>query len=205
MKPEAPSSPIPTDTEPTSGVAFAPVTLLVILVVLCYWGMGFLDRHGGGFNPKVYEPFHSYKEVDDLQPKSDDAKAAIQGKKVYDLYCSVCHQPTGKGLPNQFPPLAESDWVSVAGPDRLIRIVLDGLQGPIKVSGTDWNNAMPPWKELLKDDDIAAVLTYVRQNKAWGNSAGPVTAAQVKAVREKEASRATSWTGDELQQIPLTQ
>jgi mono/diheme cytochrome c family protein len=117
----------------------------------------------------------------------------------------VCHQPTGKGIPNQFPPLAESDWVAQAGPGRLIRLVLDGVQGPIKVNGVDWNNAMPPWKELLKDEDIAAVLTYVRQNKAWGNSAGPVTPEQVKAVREKEAARSTAWSGDELMAIPDTQ
>ena len=84
----------------------------------------------------------------------------------------------------------------------MIRLVLDGIQGPITVKGQSFNNAMPPWKDLLKDEDIAAALTYVRSNKGWGNSASAVTPDQVKAVRAKMAGRSIPWSPDELLKVP---
>ena len=129
------------------------------------------------------------------------------GKKVFETYCMVCHQATGQGLPNQFPPLAGSEWVLAPGPNRIIRLVLDGGQGAITVKGQQFppSSAMPPWKEILKDEDIAYVLTYVRGNKDWVNNASAVTPEQVKAIREKVAGRSTSWLPDELLKVPETE
>ena len=108
------------------------------------------------------------------------ANAAADGAKVYAT-CSACHQATGAGLPGVFPPLAESEWVN--GPvENLIRIQLRGLAGPIKVKGADYNMAMPP-NATMSDDEIAAVLTYIRSN--FGNKSSAVTAAQVKALRSE--------------------
>jgi mono/diheme cytochrome c family protein len=87
----------------------------------------------------------------------------------------------------------------------MIRLVLDGIQGPITVKGVPFNNAMPPWKDTLKDEDIAAVLTYVRSNKIWGNTASAVTPDQVKAVRTKDAGRSSPWAADELLKVPDTE
>jgi mono/diheme cytochrome c family protein len=85
----------------------------------------------------------------------------------------------------------------VAGtPDKLITIVLHGLSGPIVVKGQRYNNVMPPWKSLA-DTDIAAVLTYVRSN--FGNTAGPVTADEVAAIRAATASRTAMMTAAELE------
>jgi len=197
------NNPDPTpDREPTAGNAEAPVWLVVLIAVLILWGMIFLDARGGGFNARVYEPYASFKQVDDLQPRSAEAEIARNGRKIYDTYCSVCHQPTGQGLAGQFPPLTESEWVTTPGADRLIRLVLDGIQGPITVKGQAYNNAMPPWKELLKDEEIAAVLSYIRSHKGWGNNASGVTSDQVKAVRAKSADRSTPWSPEELLALP---
>jgi mono/diheme cytochrome c family protein len=125
------------------------------------------------------------------------------GQKIFTANCAVCHQPTGLGTPGQFPPLAGSEWVAAESPNRIIRAVLNGLQGPITVKGQPFNNAMVPWKSVLtKDEEVAAVLTFVRQNKEWGNSAPAVTPEQVKAIREKIKDRENSFSPDELLQIP---
>ncbi len=195
----------PKEVEPTSGSAQAPVWLFVLAAVLAFWAMGFLDNHGGGFNPKVYSPYSSIAEVETDQPRSAGDDMFKKGKFVFEKNCSICHQPHGLGLPGQFPPLAGSDWVSAKEPGRIIRIVLNGLQGPITVNDHAFNNTMVPWKDTLSDEEIAAVLTFVRQNKAWGNDASAVTPEQVKAVREKTAPRSTSWFPDELLKIPETE
>lgn len=108
------------------------------------------------------------------------AFAQADGKALYTA-CAACHQATGLGIPGAFPPLAESEWVN--GPvENLIRIQLRGLMGPIKVKGADFNSMMPAQAQQ-SDEDIAAVLTYVRSN--FGNKSGPVTPDQVKALRSE--------------------
>jgi mono/diheme cytochrome c family protein len=189
--------------EPVAGSAPAPVWLYVLLGVLVFWGMRYLDEQGGGFGAKVYRPHRSMAELQAMLPKSEGDVLFANGQRVYTTYCSVCHQPTGQGLPGQFPPLVESEWVLAAEPGRIIRLVLDGIQGPITVKGQAFNGAMPPWRELLKDEEIAAVLTYIRQNKNWGNAASAVSPARVKAVRDKVAAR-PAWSADELLAIPET-
>ncbi|MFC4994206.1 c-type cytochrome [Rubritalea tangerina] len=108
------------------------------------------------------------------------AHAEADGAKIYAT-CAACHQANGQGLPGAFPPLAESEWVN--GPaENLIRIQLRGLMGPITVKGKQYNSVMPP-NAAMSDEDIAAVLTYVRSN--FGNKASAVTADQVKALRSE--------------------
>jgi mono/diheme cytochrome c family protein len=116
------------------------------------------------------------------------------GKRAYLRVCFVCHQPTGIGVPGAFPPLAGSPIVA-ADPDRLIRIVLFGLQGPVEVNGTAFNGVMPPQGAQLKDAEIADVLTYVRS--AWGNDAPAVTLEAVGKIRAA-VKRDTPWTWAEL-------
>ena len=190
--------------EPTAGFAQAPVWLFVLIAGLAYWGMDFLDRRGGGFHPKVYEPFESFKVVADLQPKSKTGILFDKGRKIFGDNCQVCHQVTGTGLPSQFPPLAGSEWVLAPGPNRLVRIVLYGLQGPISVRGTEWNNQMPNigFMANFSDETIAALLTFIRGNEAWGNNASPVTPEQVKAVRDQIVGRTDMWSVPDLLKIP---
>jgi mono/diheme cytochrome c family protein len=203
MKPQFRETTPAPETEPKAGRAPVPVWLFVAMGLLAFWSLRFLDAGAGGFNPRVYRPHASLAVVAALQPRSEGDALFVNGQRVFTTYCSVCHQVTGQGLPGQFPPLAGSEWVAAPSPNRIIRLVLDGIQGPIVVKGQNFNGAMPPWRELLTDTDIAAVLTYVRGNKNWGNSAAPVTPEQVKAIRDKVAAR-TAWSPDELLQVPET-
>ena len=117
------------------------------------------------------------------------------GKLVYATTCGACHQADGLGLPDVYPPLAESEWVT-GDEDRLIRVVLQGLTGEIEVAGEPFSGAMPAWGPSLDDAQVAAVLTYIRQS--WGNAAPAVTSATVARVRRATAARTTPWTAKEL-------
>jgi mono/diheme cytochrome c family protein/lysophospholipase L1-like esterase len=110
------------------------------------------------------------------------------GAEVFhrEAHCVTCHQPNGQGIANIYPPLVGSPWVT-GSPERLIKLTLHGLWGPMEVAGTTYDPAkgVPPmtaFKAVLKDEEIAAALTYVRNS--WGNEASAVTPAQVAAVRE---------------------
>jgi nitrite reductase (NO-forming) len=117
-----------------------------------------------------------------LEKGTLDIKTQIAaGEALFRGTCSVCHQPTGQGLPNVFPPLAKSDYL-MADKQRSIEVVLKGLSGPVTVNGKPFNSVMPPMSQL-RDDEIAHILTYVRN--AWGNQGDQVTAAEVKTTRAK--------------------
>ncbi|EDY20304.1 cytochrome c class I [Chthoniobacter flavus Ellin428] len=118
-----------------------------------------------------------------------------KGKMRYMTICIACHQPTGMGLPMVFPSLVKSPYVN--GPtDRFAAIILKGNIGAFTVDGKPFNNVMPPQEAVLRDEDIAAVMTFVRSN--FGNTSGPVAPDVVTAARKKFADRKTSWTQPEL-------
>ena len=117
------------------------------------------------------------------------------GKQAYEMVCLGCHQPDGKGIPGAFPPLAGSPWVS-GDPERIAKIVLHGLTGPITLDGHTYHAEMPPQGSLLDDAAIAHVLTYVRNS--WGNSASSVEPASITALRKKYESRSEYWDADAL-------
>ncbi len=188
------------DNEPSAGYSSVPMWLILLLGLFFYWGMVYLDRNAGGFNPKVYHGWDNFYAVDEAQPKDANAMLARDGKKVFDSTCSLCHQPHGMGEIGKAPPLAGSEWVLAPKPDRIIRVVLDGFQGPVSVKGTEWNLAMASWKASFNDYQIAAVLTYIRNN--WDNKAPAVTEEQVKAIRAKEKARTQPWTAQDLQAVP---
>jgi len=187
--------------EPSVRSDLSPVWVFVVLGVLLFLSMGFLAERAGGFRKEVYEPYYSYDVVKRSQGVLGGEGPIERGEKVYTgKGCIACHQGSGSGVAGQFPPLAGSDWVKAEGPERIIRVVLHGVAGPITVSGQAFNGAMPPWKGTLTDKEIADVLSYVRN--AWGNKGSVVTEAQVKAVSEKEGSRSNPWAPTELLALP---
>ncbi len=115
-------------------------------------------------------------EVDD----NLDKNIVAGGEKIYNVYCGTCHQRNGQGASGRFPPLAGTPWVT-AEKKRLITLVLKGLEGRIEVKGETYDNMMPQ-HSFLDNEEIANVLTYVRQN--FGNKASAVTAEEVAAVRK---------------------
>jgi nitrite reductase (NO-forming) len=170
---------------------------------MLFWGMWYFDSQGGWFDPHVYTPYTDHKELEVWQPAANTDDPIPRGYWIYHKKptCVACHQSDGNGTPGQFPPLVKSDWVKEPEPGRVIRIVLHGLTGSLEVNGKPFNGNMVPWKDSLTDKEIADVLTYVRQNKEWGNNAPIVKPEQVKAIREKTAGRTQPFTPDELLKI----
>ena len=125
--------------------------------------------------------------------KADD-ETMKRGQAVYARTCVACHQPTGKGLAPVFPSIAATPIVN-GDPTLPIKFILNGLMGPITVDGVTFNSMMPPVAGV-SDQDIADVLTYVRQS--FGNKSNPVTIDQVKAVRAANAGRTAPWNTAEL-------
>ncbi|MCM4150387.1 cytochrome C [Arenibacter sp. N53] len=101
------------------------------------------------------------------------------GQKTYYTYCSPCHQKDGKGATGRFPTLNGTEWV-IGDKERLINIVLKGMEGSIVVNDEVFNGVMPQ-HSFLSDTEIADLLTYIRTN--FGNDAGEVKAEEVKKLR----------------------
>jgi mono/diheme cytochrome c family protein len=101
------------------------------------------------------------------------------GKSLYDQHCRACHQGNANGAPGMIPPLRGTDWVT-GDKDRLINVVLNGLNEPLEINGESYQNAMPAMA-YLSDEEIAQVLTFIRTN--FGNNASPITADEVKNNR----------------------
>jgi mono/diheme cytochrome c family protein/glucose/arabinose dehydrogenase len=109
------------------------------------------------------------------------------GREVYRNVCQACHQPDGRGQERLAPSLVGSA-LALAAPGIPARILLSGKEGPVGL--------MPPVGSVLNDDQIAGVLTYIRRE--WGQTGTPVDPAQVRTVREQNASRTRPWTDGEL-------
>lgn len=118
----------------------------------------------------------------------------VAGNDIFARYCALCHQADGVGVPGAFPPLTNSEWVQ-GDEGRLIRLVLNGMQGPILVHGQEYNNVMTP-HAFLTDEQVANVLTYVRST--FENEAGPITMEQVARVRETNTQEGL-WLASELE------
>jgi len=129
------------------------------------------------------------KKEEDIKSSltGSDRELYVLGKEIYarEGFCSTCHQPDGNGLVSSgFPPIANTPWVT-GNEERLIKIVLKGLMGPITVQGKEYPGQVPmtPFEGMLDDSEVAAVLTYVRNS--FGNSASAISPDLVKKVREE--------------------
>lgn len=185
-----------------SGRGSLPVWLTMLFVASVAWAAFYVARNGGAFSPLVYEMGETLEDVKARIPTADSQSAMRRGRRIYGTCCAACHQWHGRGISDQFPPLAQSEWVLATGPNRLIRIVLDGMDGPVSVRGQEFNSPMVPWRDVLTDEDVAAVLTFVRNNKQWNHSASPVSADQVNRVRLETVDRTSYWTQEELNSVP---
>jgi mono/diheme cytochrome c family protein len=109
-------------------------------------------------------------------------KASIdRGKVLYEQHCLACHQADGAGVPDLNPPLTKTKW-TMGDKNEFIKVVLKGLDQEIEVNGETYSNVMPPM-DYLSDEEVADVLTFVRNN--FGNKASAVKASDVKTLRDK--------------------
>jgi mono/diheme cytochrome c family protein/glucose/arabinose dehydrogenase len=129
--------------------------------------------------------------VVDVAPLTpEQQKQFAQGQEIYNNLCVACHQPDGQGREKIAPSLVNSRYL-VGDPSIAARIVLAGKEGQVGL--------MPPLGASLSDDQIAAVLTYLRRE--WGHTASPVAPADVKEIRAMTASRSRPWTEEEISRL----
>lgn len=101
------------------------------------------------------------------------------GEKVYNLYCSTCHQRDGRGDGNRFPPISESKMVNGRN-KALIELILKGMEGPVIIQGLAYNGVMPA-HDFLSDAEVSALLTFIRKN--FGNNSQSISPKEVEKVR----------------------
>jgi len=187
--------------DPRDGYEPIPLWMVSLFMALVFWGGAYLAFNSGGFQADVFNPAQVSWTGGGGAAKGPPDPMVV-GKRLFTANCVACHQATGQGVAGQFPTLVGSEWVLTEGwhgDNHLVQILLHGLQGPIQVKGDTYNGAMPPWKQL-KDDQIASILTYIRNE--WGNSASPITAEQVAKIREETAAQTEPYTQKALQAIP---
>jgi mono/diheme cytochrome c family protein len=198
-------------SEPKEGREPISLWLITFIGVTLFWSGLYLQRYSGNYRSLIYDE-NAVLRVSESGGHGPVTNAPIDpiklGRRVYSQICQACHQENGLGLVGQYPPLAKSEWVLAPAPGRLARIVLNGLSGPIQVGNQTYDNVMPAWRDTLSDVEIAAVLTYVRQE--WENKAPEVKPEQVAALREKTKTRGSTgawaaWTAPELMGIPETE
>lgn len=123
----------------------------------------------------------------------------VAGRDLYMKTCIECHQANGEGVPDTFPPLVGSEWVT-GDPRTLLRIMLGGLMGPIDVKGLKFNGVMPGHSHA-SDEDIAAIASYVRHSFG-GKDEKPFPSSEVKALRpEVDQRKFMPWTVEELRKL----
>lgn len=188
--------------EPTEDFSPMPLIFVAMFMVLAFWAGIYLVWYSGEFSAFHYDETKIAGGGVDAGPREVDMIAL--GKRVYNQNCVACHQATGLGTPGVYPPLVNSDWVK-DNPDRLVKVLLSGLSGKVTVNGVQFENAMTPFKKL-KDQQIAAVLTFIRTSPDYQNGSHEVSEELVKEVRAAYGERQDTWSQAELEAVhgPVT-
>lgn len=173
-----------------------------------------VEHFWGRFDVRTADRFAANPELKTVNyrpPRHLDKKFHNQYKKGAQIFqreshCATCHLTTGQGNGVVYPTLVGSPWVT-GSDERLIKLALHGMWGKLTVRGKTFDPArgVPPmtaFRDILKDDEMAAVLTFVRNT--WGNKASPIDAKTVARVRADTTDRTIFWKPQELlDQHPL--
>ena len=182
--------------DPDEGNRPLPWFLVMFLGAMTMWGAFYIYSTPSGED----SAYGDQRTVAALRPPEQVAGAIanVDGRQIFGARCAACHQATGLGLPGVFPPLSGAEWV-IGDEKVLVNILLHGIDGEIEVRGNKFNGAMPPFN-TLSDDELAAVLSYIRSD--WGNQGPQVKAVTVKTLRAATKDRTTPFKGgQELESI----
>lgn len=176
---------------PDEGNEKGPWWLYTIIALTFAFGFFYMGFYFGEFTQQPHTLYttpssEGAKEVQEI------SKSAL-GEQLYGQVCQTCHQANGQGVPGVFPTLHNAPLV-INEKEKLIGIILHGIEGELVRENGTYNAMMPPWENRLSDKELAAVATYVRQN--FDNDASEVMAEDVIPVRE--SGRDTYWTEEEL-------
>ena len=168
--------------EPEEGSHAIPMPMLALIILITAFGVYYYVNFAKDSPLPVAGPTAS------TQSPAESA-APPDGEKIFKTRCAACHQATGLGLKGAFPPLAASEW-ALAEPQVPAAIVVYGISGEISVKGDTYRGQMPSFKQL-SDQELAAVLTYVR--RSWGNQATEVTPDRIAEARALKRDK--PWAG----------
>ncbi len=185
--------------DPTEGDRPWPLYAWIVVMLMVAWATTYFALNTGdgslaGGDRRIIETPQVGEQKAVVKERSIQ-EVMLAGKNSYQGICQACHQPNGLGLAGNFPPLAGSEWV-LEDPSIPIKIILHGLAGPIVVKGESYNAIMPGFKDALSDQQIADIVTYIRNS--WGNNADAVDEGTVKAIREEFSSKGDAWTAASL-------
>lgn len=180
--------------EPTEGFSPMPIFMLFLFGGLIFWAGVYIAKYSGDFRPDVFNPHADLAAAAQTETVFDPL---ARGARIFRAQCSQCHQASGEGIPGVYPPLAGSSWVNGGDGSVPVKVIMHGLQGPIVVKGNDYNSSMPPLGQL-SDRDLAAVVTFIRQE--WGNTGAAVEESLVTQIRSEYGTRG-QWTGPELKEL----
>jgi mono/diheme cytochrome c family protein len=201
--------------EPIENMFIGPKWFYLLLVLALVIGAFYLGRHMGRLDTASHIGFLQSQaaqgqansgggdqggagEGNAAQGATKQANAP-SGASIFSSRCSSCHQANGQGVPGAFPPLVGASYV-LGDPEVVVRILLQGLQGEIEVSGQKYNGIMPPWGPQLNDAEIAAVINHIR-NGLGTNKAPTIEEDLVKKIRDETKDRQTPWTAEELKAV----
>ena len=191
--------------EPRAGLEPLSLWLIGVYGLAIFFGGAYLGRFSGSFSGDGLDPMGGAPHAMKQGPGGSVAAAteltpAERGKKIFSANCATCHQANGQGVAGQYPPLVGSEYV-INGSRRPGMILLKGLQGPLKVKGAQYGSAvMQPWDKTLNDQKIADVITYIRSE--WGNTAPPISAEGIAALRKEVGGHSESWSEADLLAVP---
>lgn len=176
---------------PEEGNERGPWWMYVTIFLVLGFGFFYLGRYYGEISDRPHVLFSEAPDetvVTEIDPMT-------AGRQVYTRVCQSCHQQDGSGVRGAFPSLVGSEWVT-GDPARPVNVVLHGMRGEIVRDGVTYNASMPGFGRLLSDQDVAHLITYIRN--AFGNEAGEVSPEQVGNMRQATAGRTEAWTESEL-------
>ena len=175
-------------SDPTENVRAVPYVLILVMGAIVFWAFGNIFSTPSG----ELTEYGDQRTVADLRPPVQaGGSSKVDGKQIYAAKCVACHQANGNGVAGVFPPLAASEWVT--GDEKILtHILLHGVNGELEVKGVTYKGAMPAWK-TLSDDELAAVMTYIRSD--FGNAEPAIKAVTVKERREATKDQAGPYEG----------
>lgn len=175
--------------EPYEEHAGMPMPVIWVAIALAIWGAAMLYDTGDSVQQSLDERVEDSETIARLVPD--------EGATLFGANCATCHQPDGRGLRDAVPPLSGSEIVA-AGPEIVSRILLRGIDGPLRVAGQTFDGHMPSFASALNDAEIASLAAYVTTRWGGGADEPTPTASMITALRDEVAGMGSFAGGEEL-------
>lgn len=179
---------------PEEGTETGPWWLYAIILATFAFGFFYAGFYFGEFSYRPHQLYLSQNENEEEFEQVELTQMEL-GENIYGRVCSTCHQSNGEGVEGAFPTLVGTDYVN-GKVSRFAGIIIHGLYGEMEVNGVSYNGNMPAWGEQISDEEVAAVMTFVRNS--FGNNSTDVPIDSIKSYRETFEERTAQWEVGEL-------